>query len=153
MIQYKIIYSINMHTTVHQFWWFVYHHEVWTVRNRSLCTNIIIYAIILYEDQIARISFIMAPVPKVYVQLIAAFTDICASTAWTDLEPILPLKLLENIYYWLMTHVIHKFYWTKIYNLRKNNCTVRMVRTLMTVLSVLIPRAGACKGFFQYVWR
>ena len=33
----------------------------WTVRNRSLCTNIIINAIILYEDQIARISFIMAP--------------------------------------------------------------------------------------------
>ena len=69
-----MIYSINMHTTVYQFWRFVYHHEqsvmdqyahycisILTVRNRSLCTNIIIYAIILYEDQIARISFIMAP--------------------------------------------------------------------------------------------
>ena len=33
----------------------------WTVRNRSLCTNIIICAIIMYEDQIARISFVMAP--------------------------------------------------------------------------------------------
>ena len=35
--------------------------SLWTVRNRSLCTNIIIYAIILYEDQISRISSIMAP--------------------------------------------------------------------------------------------
>ena len=27
MILYKMIYSINMHTTVYQFWRFVYHHE------------------------------------------------------------------------------------------------------------------------------
>ena len=43
-----MIYSINMHTTVYQF--------------NGLYINLnIIYAIILYEDQIARISFIMAP--------------------------------------------------------------------------------------------
>ena len=33
----------------------------WTVRNRSLCTKFIIYAIILYWDQIVRRSFFMAP--------------------------------------------------------------------------------------------
>ena len=27
MIPYKMIYTINMHTTVYQFWRFVYHHE------------------------------------------------------------------------------------------------------------------------------
>ena len=62
MIPYKMIYTINMHTTVYQFWRFVsVCIIIWTNRNRSLCTNIIIYAIILCEDQIARISFIMAP--------------------------------------------------------------------------------------------
>ena len=45
-----------MHTTVYQFWRFVYHHEQYVIDHYAR-----IYAIILYEEQIARISFIMAP--------------------------------------------------------------------------------------------
>ena len=38
-----------------------------TVRNRSLCTNIVTYANILYEDRISRIS---APMPQaIYIPI------------------------------------------------------------------------------------
>ena len=56
-----MIYSINMHTTVYQFWRFVYHHEQ-SVSIIILCTKFIIHAIILYGYQIVRRSFFMAPV-------------------------------------------------------------------------------------------
>ena len=52
-----MIYTTNMHTTVYQFRRLVYHHEQSVIDH-----YIIIYAIILYEDQIARISFIMVPI-------------------------------------------------------------------------------------------
>ena len=61
MIPYKMKYSINMHTTVYQFWRFVYHHEQSVMDQYAVCTNIIIYVIILYEDKIARILSIIAP--------------------------------------------------------------------------------------------
>ena len=53
---YKMIYTINMHTTVYQFWRFVNHHEQSVIDHYAR-----IYAIILYEDQIARILVFMPP--------------------------------------------------------------------------------------------
>ena len=53
-----MIYSINMHTTVYQFWRFVYHHGQSVIDHYA---RISLY-IILNEDQIARKSFIMAPI-------------------------------------------------------------------------------------------
>ena len=51
MIRYKMIYTINMHTTVYQFWRFVYHHEQSVIDHyarislytRSFCTGIKLY--------------------------------------------------------------------------------------------------------------
>ena len=57
-----MIYSINMHTAVYQFWRFVYHHEQSVIDHYA---RISLYTLILYEDRIARISFIMAPQEKV----------------------------------------------------------------------------------------
>ena len=51
MIPYKMIYTINMHTTVDQFWRFVYHHEQSVIDHYarislytlSFCTKIILH--------------------------------------------------------------------------------------------------------------
>ena len=52
-----MIYSINMHTTVYQFWRFVYHPEQ-SVIDHYARSSFILYAIILYGDQIVRWSFL-----------------------------------------------------------------------------------------------
>jgi len=54
-----------------------------TARNRSLCTKFILYAIILYGDQIVRRSFFMAPIyhtrPK-YCEIIKNFPELLPAT-------------------------------------------------------------------------
>ena len=64
-----MIYSINMHTTVYQFWRFVYHPEQSVIDHYD--TKFIIYAIILYGDQIVRRSFFMAPELESFMWLYA----------------------------------------------------------------------------------
>ena len=57
MVSYKMIYSINMRTTVYQFDGL---YIIMYSPYRSLCTKFIMYAIILYGYQIVRRSFLRA---------------------------------------------------------------------------------------------
>ena len=103
MIPYKMIYLLDQYACTLLYINFV---GLYIIRNRSLCTKFIIYAMILYGDQIVRRSFFMAPVGE--------SSQSASRSEKGSLKDVAHLKLL-NLHTYRFFSLIKIFHGIEIY--------------------------------------
>ena len=116
---YKMIYSINMHTTVYQFWRFVYHPEQSVIDHyarssfytRSFCTAIKLYVGHFYGPgtsnnafKVLNIDLTKATKKKIIARFFQVVEHLCRPTYSLTPSPPQPVRVTPAAWYAFASH-------------------------------------------------